>query len=100
LKFTSSGQVTIIADHDGDGTVAVAVADTGAGIAEEQQRRIFEPFAQSLVTSGSAGLRGTGLGLSISHRLATALGGSIELESRVGEGSKFTLRLPIGREAA
>jgi signal transduction histidine kinase len=99
LKFTPSGEVTIAVERGSNGTISLAVSDTGVGIAEDQQRRIFEPFAQSLSTSDSAGLRGTGLGLSISHRLATVLGGTIEVESRVGAGSTFTLRLPVGGAA-
>jgi PAS domain S-box-containing protein len=104
LKFTPSGAVTITTAGDPKaGVVTVSVSDTGVGIAEEQKRWIFEPFGQGLATYDSAGVRGTdratgtGLGLSISHRLASALGGTIELDSALGVGSTFVLRLPIGR---
>jgi signal transduction histidine kinase len=70
-----------------NGTVSVAVEDTGPGIAEREQERIFRPF-----WSRDGG--GTGLGLAIARELALALGGRIELASRPGEGSRFELVLP------
>ena len=70
------------------------VEDTGPGIAQSQQRKVFEPFMQ-----GDLGLSkkygGTGLGLSICSQLATLMRGSIHLESEVGKGSKFTMRIPL-----
>jgi signal transduction histidine kinase len=74
-----------------NGQVSVAVADTGPGVAVEEQQRIFRPF-------WSRDDSGTGLGLAIAHELAAALGGSIELDSRLGEGSSFKLVLPAGPE--
>jgi signal transduction histidine kinase len=74
-----------------NGQVSVAVADNGPGVAVEEQQRIFRPF-------WSRDDSGTGLGLAIAHELAAALGGSIELDSRLGEGSSFTLVLPAGPE--
>jgi len=74
-----------------NGQVAVAVADNGPGVAVEEQQRIFRPF-------WSRDDSGTGLGLAIAHELAAALGGSIELDSRLGEGSSFKLVLPAGPE--
>jgi signal transduction histidine kinase len=70
-----------------NGRVAVAVADSGPGISAEEAERIFRPF-----WSRDGG--GTGLGLAIANELANALGGRIELESRVGSGSRFRLVLP------
>jgi len=94
LKFTPRGSVTIGASYDGDGRiVAVAVEDTGVGIAPESQTKVFEDFRQ-LDSSPNRGYGGTGLGLSICRRLSQMLGGTIELESAVGHGSTFTLRLP------
>ncbi len=73
------------------GGVAVSIADTGAGIAEENLERIFEP----LFTTRAQGI---GLGLALAERLVEAHGGTIEVESEVGEGSVFTVRLPVRRE--
>jgi PAS domain S-box-containing protein len=71
------------------GRVVVEVADTGAGIAPEHLSRIFDPF----FTTKPVGV-GTGLGLSICHRIVTALGGEIAVESEVGKGSRFRVFLP------
>ena len=70
-----------------NGRVSVAVDDTGPGVAIEEQERIFRPF-------WSRDDSGTGLGLAIAHELAAALGGSIQLDSRPGQGSRFELILP------
>ena len=72
-----------------NGRIAVAVDDNGPGVALEEQERIFRPF-------WSRDDSGTGLGLAIAHELAVALGGSIELNSRPGQGSRFKLVLPSG----
>jgi signal transduction histidine kinase len=71
-----------------NGTVTVDVADTGPGISQEERERIFRPFWS---TDG----RGTGLGLPIARELAVALGGRIELQSALGQGSRFRLVLPL-----
>jgi PAS domain S-box-containing protein len=95
LKFTPSGSVTIATTVDSKaGLVGIIVRDTGVGIPEESQSKIFEDFRQ-LDNSPTRGYGGTGLGLSICRRLAQMLGGSIELTSRLGAGSVFTLRLPV-----
>ncbi len=94
LKFTPTGSVTMSATYDARGrTVSVAVKDTGVGIPEDARVQVFEDFRQ-LDNSPARGYGGTGLGLSICRRLAQMLSGSIELESVVGKGSTFTLRLP------
>jgi CheY-like chemotaxis protein len=69
------------------------VADTGVGIEPAQRERIFEPFEQSVGADGVT-REGTGLGLAIVRRLVELMGGSIELESTVGEGSRFAVTLP------
>lgn len=98
LKFTENGQITIEIEaqrrKDTLFEVEVRVIDTGIGIAESDHERIFEDFVmldQSLVrTSG-----GTGLGLAIARRLAQAMGGEVGVESEVGAGSCFWMRLPL-----
>jgi two-component system cell cycle sensor histidine kinase PleC len=94
LKFTPTGSITIGAAFESKGRMmTIAVRDTGVGIPEESRGRIFEDFRQ-LDNSPARGYGGTGLGLPICRRLAQLLGGSVDLESHVGEGSTFTLRLP------
>lgn len=91
VKFTDEGAVRLELEADGAGMVAIEVADTGPGIAPEDQERIFEEFEQ---TGSGSGKSGTGLGLAISRRLAELLGGSLEVESEPGVGSRFVLTLP------
>ena len=94
LKFTPAGSVTISATHNGKGRmVDIAIRDTGVGIPPDDQAKVFEDFRQ-LDSSPARGYGGTGLGLSICRRLSQMLGGTIELESELGRGSTFTLRLP------
>ncbi len=94
-KFTEEGSIRISAKLQGD-QVEIAVMDTGPGIAPEDQAAVFEAFQQT-----EAGLRhggGTGLGMPISKRLVEAHGGRIWLESSVGQGTTFFVRLPLQAE--
>ncbi len=94
VKFTpAGGHVTVRVESD-DTIARVAVTDTGIGIAETDQARIFEPFAQVDVPSGDKPA-GTGLGLSICRELASALGGRFTLTSVPGEGSTFAVEVPL-----
>jgi signal transduction histidine kinase/CheY-like chemotaxis protein len=94
LKFTDAGSVTVSARPDDAEAVVFCVADTGIGVAPEDQERIFEEFVQ-VRNRLQARVKGTGLGLPLCRRLATALGGTVSVESTPGEGSKFFLRLPL-----
>ena len=93
FKFTERGSVTLAMNRTGDGQVAFDVTDTGIGIADEQQKRIFEAFHQADGTI-SRKYGGTGLGLSISRELVRLLGGTIQINSREGQGSTFSITLP------
>ena len=100
VKFTEQGEVLLRVSHgsptaEGKPTMRFAVRDTGLGIAASDLTRLFRPFSQ-LEDVRSRRHRGTGLGLYSSRRLATLLGGRIEVVSRPGEGSQFTLVLPVG----
>ena len=93
FKFTRAGKVGLLVSA-AEGGIAFAVSDTGIGISEEQQSIIFEAFRQA---DGSTNrlFGGTGLGLSISRNLAEVLGGHIQVHSTPGQGSVFTLWLPL-----
>lgn len=92
VKFTSAGEVVLSVRVEPQDRLAFEVRDTGVGIAEEDMEAIFDAFKQ--VEAGKAA-GGTGLGLAISLRLAKALDGSLQGQSQPGEGSRFTLTLPL-----
>jgi len=92
VKFTpAGGSITVATERVGD-EVQVSVADTGPGIAPEDQERIFEEFQQTEV--GVQQREGTGLGLALSKRLVELHGGRIWVESEPGRGSRFVFTLP------
>ena len=93
VKFTDHGEVTLAA-RAVDGTIEVAISDTGPGIGPEDMAHLFTPFTQLSTRMGRTH-EGTGLGLAISGHLAQALGGRIRVVSRPGGGSCFTLVLPL-----
>ncbi|WP_303014222.1 ATP-binding protein [uncultured Bacteroides sp.] len=91
VKFTGKGGITLTAGYDAS-KLTVAVADTGKGMAPEDCERIFQEFTR---LSGAQGEEGFGLGLSIVKKLVTLLEGTIDVRSRLGEGSCFTVVLPL-----
>ena len=96
IKFTDEGEVSVKLRVEGEGDDAVlvfSIEDSGPGIAESELRNIFQPFAQVADGPFNRG-NGLGLGLAISERLAQLLQGVISVESRLGEGSTFSLRVP------
>ncbi|MGE3620374.1 MAG: response regulator [Acidimicrobiia bacterium] len=99
VKFTPLGEVVVTARAEvtepSGAVLEIAVRDTGYGIAPDALRRLFKPFTQ--VDASTTRLHGgTGLGLAISQRLCEVMGGRISVESEVGHGSVFTIRLPVG----
>jgi signal transduction histidine kinase len=99
VKYTpEGGRVDVSADYD-NGIAKIVVRDTGIGIAPEDKDKVFTEFYRA----GNARRHervGTGLGLSIAQKVAHDLGGRIELESTIGEGSTFTVILPAREKAA
>ena len=93
LKFTSAGGVISLEVGSTDHEVSIRVTDTGMGIPEEDQARIFEPFTQAGRPLDSRD-QGVGLGLAISRQFARAMRGDLRVTSEVGKGSTFTLTLP------
>lgn len=98
LKFTHKGGVRVelerLMEDEGSQTLALRVHDSGIGIGQEQQDKLFTPFAQAEAgTARSYG--GTGLGLAISQRLAAAMGGELGLRSRLGEGTSVSLVITL-----
>ena len=90
-KFTSNGEVILHARHERGG-LSLSVSDTGAGIAKEHLRRIFDIFER--VEGGHGEQEGSGLGLPISQKLTQMMGGTLSAESELGVGSRFALWLP------
>jgi signal transduction histidine kinase len=96
-KFTKQGSVTLNIVHDRTSDAAAivfTVTDTGVGMTQVQASKIFESFTQADVTT-TRKYGGTGLGLAIVARLCELMGGGVSVESRLGEGSVFTVRLPL-----
>jgi PAS domain S-box-containing protein len=96
-KFTSDGAVTIDVRRgamNGEACVEFSVTDTGVGMTDEQSRKVFEPFTQADVTT-TRKYGGTGLGLAIVSRFCELMGGTVSVESRLGGGSRFAVRLPV-----
>jgi len=94
VKFTDRGGVVRLrALRDGD-RVAIAVSDSGIGIAAEHLPRLYRSFEQLRLPSGDRP-GGTGLGLALTKRLVEMHGGTIDVESKLGVGTTFTVRIPV-----
>ena len=87
------GRIDISAELEDENTVAITIGDNGPGIPEEHLKRIFEPFFSTKAEYG------TGLGLSITFGIVEKLGGRIDVQSEVGHGASFTVRLPVKRRS-
>ncbi|MEG3639919.1 PAS domain-containing protein [Magnetococcus sp. PR-3] len=94
VKFTDKGSVSLGVSQPSDGCVLFEVCDCGVGISPADQQRIFAPFAQVLEGAGAA-RSGSGLGLTICTNLVEAMGGTMQLESKVGQGSRFFFSLAL-----
>ena len=93
LKFTSTGEVAVTAEHGMHDTVIFSVRDTGLGIATKDLSTIFEEFTQ-IENELQRKSKGTGLGLPLSRKLAELLGGEVSVKSEVGKGSTFSVVVP------
>ena len=97
LKFTERGEVRVSVTRGQDGSVSFAVSDTGIGIREEDQERIFQEWTQ-VEGKLQKVAKGSGLGLPLSRKLAQLLGGNVYVRSEVGLGSTFTVEIPSSFE--
>jgi CheY-like chemotaxis protein/anti-sigma regulatory factor (Ser/Thr protein kinase) len=91
-KFTERGTVVLRGHADGD-FIQIDVADSGIGMTEAQMAHLFQPFVQA-ESDTTRRYGGTGLGLTISRRFCEMMGGTVEVSSKLGKGSTFTVRLP------
>lgn len=98
IKFTDTGDVLIEVYAKTNGMphpgIVIGVSDSGIGISQEQQKQLFEPFVQADSTI-TRRFGGSGLGLALCRRLVALMGGSIDLRSEPGDGSQFTVKLPL-----
>ena len=91
IKFTEEGGVSLTTDYT-DGVLIITVEDTGTGMTEDEQQRVFGAFER---LSNAVAKDGFGLGLAIVHNIVTMLYGTIQLESEKGKGSRFTVEIPM-----
>jgi signal transduction histidine kinase len=95
IKYSGDRKVLAIEVRAAEGMLALTVADEGIGIPREEQDRIFDKFYR-VGRSETQGRRGSGVGLALVRHVADAHGGRVTVDSRPGEGSRFTLSLPLG----
>ncbi|MDD3586064.1 MAG: ATP-binding protein [Thermoguttaceae bacterium] len=103
VKFTRQGSVTLKAHYEPSGEkkgmLTFSVVDTGIGIDPEDQKKLMEPFVQlSKMRGTNSGNNGTGLGLTVCRRLVEKMGGGVTLSSKSGEGSTFTVSIPVASQ--
>jgi signal transduction histidine kinase len=98
VKYNRPGGEVHVHAKAGDGVVELAIRDTGSGIAAEDLARLFTPFER--LDAERAGVEGTGLGLAVSRQIVRGMGGDIDVSSRPGEGSVFTVRLAHAQAVA
>jgi signal transduction histidine kinase len=103
-KFTERGRITLTVSHASDALlpadwITFRISDTGIGITPEQMAKLFQPFTQA-DASTTRQYGGAGLGLAITKRFCQMMGGDITIDSEVGKGSTFTIRLPTQVTAA
>jgi len=96
IKYSADDRALTVDARVVDGRLVIAVTDRGLGIAPEEQAKIFEKFYR-VGRSDTQGRRGSGVGLALVRHIAEAHGGDVTVESAPGEGSRFSLRLPLGR---
>ena len=95
IKFTASGEVCLSASRQGD-ELCLAVRDTGVGIPPEEQARVFEAYYRG---NNAGNTSGEGIGLYLAKENLQQIGGSIDVASKPGHGSTFTIHLPVNRES-
>ena len=98
IKYTPRGKILLGCRRRG-AVLSIQVWDTGPGIPQSEQQAIFQEFHQGTASAQAAGVRGLGLGLSIVQRLAERLGHRVDLVSRVGSGSMFSIEVPLATRA-
>ena len=99
VKFTEAGQVVVEASGLQPQGMRFVVSDSGPGLSEEQQSRLFRRFEQAEGARTASRYGGSGLGLAISQELAAAMGGRIQVESELGKGTRFIVELPLASVA-
>src|SRR4029078_2790791 len=92
IKYNQHGGRVDVSCHSGDGLIRIAVRDSGPGISTGDLAKLFTPFER--LGAANSDVEGTGLGLVLSQRLVEAMGGSLIVESVVGEGSTFIVEFP------
>jgi signal transduction histidine kinase len=100
VKFTDKGSVHVRLTLKTSSRWIIEVTDTGPGIPTEEYENIFQAYRQLQRSNGGSKVKGTGLGLAITKNLVELMGGTLEMKSKVGEGTTFTVELPLKRPEA